>query len=412
MKKSMKKLIPCAAFALAFAGCGQDASKLVFRQAPVVRTGLVRTVDATGKVTPKNSSEGIPVGAQVTGKLVKLFVDYNSSVTNGQLVALIDPTTYQAAYDRAVATLAAAEADVGVKEAAVVIAEATYALACKSYERNRKLVEKSLAAVSDFDEALKERDAQAGNVKSAKSAVQSAKAVVMQCRADVVNAKANLDYCSIRSPVDGTVIARKIEEGETVVSTYNTTPILTIAEDLRTVWIETTVPEADVGGVKVGQKVTFTADAYSRKFAGTVKQIRRAANKTNNVVTFPVIVEAENPDEMLFPGMTATISIETGRVADAPVVTVAALRFEPKAEERTAAGVEGKTVWIANAEGKLDPVAVKPGLSDDSFIVLEGADDLVGKNVVVGYQSAGASKDDELNNPFMPKQKSADESEM
>ena len=397
-----------ALLVLAVAGCMPGGSdRMVLRKAPIVRAELVRTVDATGKVTPRNTSSGVPVGAQVTGKIIKILVDYNSTVTNGQVVALVDPQVYRANYDAACAELEVAESNVMLREAEIRSAEAALSFAKKTYERNSKLVEKGHVAEIEFDQALEARDTKAAALACAKAALVSAKASVSRARAAAKQAKANLDYCSIRSPVNGVVIDRKVQEGETVVSTYNTTPIVTIAEDLKTVWIEATVPEADVGGIRVGQEVSFSADAYPRTFAGRVKQVRRASRSTNNVVTFPVIVEAENPGEMLFPGMTVTLSISTGRAENAVVVSVAALCFTPKPEDcvRAAPPDAASVVWLANGQGKLEPVAVKTGISDDSFIALENADALVGRIAAVGYHSQSAERDDALVNPFQPKPK-------
>ena len=220
-------------------------------------------------------------------------------------------------------------------------------------------------------------------------------------------ARADLDYCTIRSPVNGIVIARKVEEGETVVSSYNAVPVLTIAEDLKVIWVAATVPEADVGNIKVGQEVTFTADAYRRKFKGKVRQIRLASTTSSNVVTYPIIIEADNPDEILFPGMTATLSIETARAENAVVVSAAAFRFRPKEEDREVAEVpRGRKIWLVGDSGKLTPVLVKEGVADDSFIQLVDGDELEGKQAVVGYETTttlAAKKDGETTNPFMPK---------
>jgi HlyD family secretion protein len=401
-----------AAGLLLFAGCGKTAPLAAkkkgpsFRLAPIARTDVVRTVEATGTITPRNSPSGIPVGAQVNGRLLKLFVDYNSVVTNGQVVALIDPLVYEANYKSAVARLHVSKANVEVGEATVRSREAELSLAEKTFERKRQLVEKSLAPVADLDSAEEALAKARSSLDSAKASLKSAVASVEQSEADVSQADANLKYCTIVSPVDGIVIDRKVEEGETVVSSMNAVPVLTIAEDLKTVWVEATIPEADVGNIKVGQQVTFTADAYRRKFAGRVIQVRRAATTTNNVVTFPVIIEAENPDEMLFPGMTATLSIETARAEDVLVVAAAAFRFRPHEED--IAGMEvpsGRKLWLFKEGGKLEPVVVKEGISDDSFteIQMDGVDALEGRSAVVGYQTTMTAKQDETSNPFMPK---------
>ena len=364
----------------------------LYRMAPIARTDIVKTVEVTGTVTPRNSQLGIPVGAQVNGRLIKLFVDYNSIVTNGQVVALIDPLVYEATYKSQLAQLHSNEANVKRCEAQLEYAK-------KVYNRKQMLAARDMASVADLDEALQNRDVAEANLASAKAAVEQSKANISQ-------AKANLDYCTIVSPVNGVVIDRKVEEGETVVSSYNAVPVLTIAEDLKTIWVEATVPEADVGDIQVGQDVTFTADAYRRKFTGKVKQIRRASTTTNNVVTFPVIIEAENPDEMLFPGMTATLSIEVARAENVLAVTSAAFRFRPHEEELPEDLPRGPKIWLKSDKGGLQPVVVKKGVSDTSFteITAEDGRPLEDREVVIGYETRpDAQATDKADNPFMPK---------
>lgn len=381
-----------------------------FRTAPVCRMDVVRTVSATGTVTPRNTSSGIPVGAQVNGKLIKLYVDYNDVVTNGQVVALIDPLVYEAAYKSAVARLHVDQASVQVSTCTLRQREAELVLAKKTYDRKKLLVEKAMAPVADLDSATEAYEKAQASVESAKASLMSAKANVEASQASVDQAQANLGYCTIRSPVNGIVIARKVEEGETVVSSMNAVPILSIAEDLDVIWVEATVPEADVGNIRVGQTVTFTADAYRDRFVGKVKQIRRAATTTNNVVTFPVIIEAENPDQKLFPGMTATLSIETARAEKVLAVAAAAFRFRPKEEdyERARAGGEiprGRKLWFAKPDGTLEYLRVEEGVSDDSFVEVkcENVASLEGREAVVGYPIARMQGPGGSTNPFMPK---------
>ena len=420
MKTSEKKVnnvqvlgrMVLAAAMVAVAGCGgEDGGALggkkgpSFRFAPITRTDIVRTVEATGTITPRNTAKGIPVGAQVNGKVVKLFVDYNSVVTNGQIVALIDPLVYEATYRSAVAQLHVNQANVEVRTAAIRTCEAELTLAEKTFARKKSLTEKNMASVADLDSATEALDKAKASLASAKANLKSAQASVEQSEAAVSKARADYDYCTIRSPVNGIVIDRKVEEGETVVSSYNAVPVLTIAEDLKTIWVEATVPEADVGNVRAGQGVTFTADAYRRKFKGKVKQVRRASTTTNNVVTYPIIIEAENPDEMLFPGMTATLSIETARAENAVVVSAAALRFRPKPEDMPEGELpRGRKIWFVGDDGKLSCHVVTEGVSDSSFTQLVDGDSFEGRQAVVGYEtlktkmvSGGES------NPFMPK---------
>jgi len=358
-----------------------------YRTAPVMRSDVVRTVEATGTVAPIKEVE---VGAQVNGRVIRLFADYNSIVTNGQIVALIDPQVYDAQLRSAVGQLHQREAEVRKCEAALALAE-------KTLVRKENLSKKDMAPVADYDAALEARD-------TAKAALESARAGVEQSVASVSQAQANLDYCTIVSPVNGVVIERAVDEGQTVVSSMNAVPLFTIAESLKTVQVEATVPEADVGSIRMGQIVTFTADAYRRKFHGKVKQIRLAATTTNNVVTYPVIIEAENPDILLFPGMTATLSIETARAENVPVVAAAALRFRPSEADRAKFGElpRGPKLWYLDESGALAYRVVETGVSDDSFTEVKNAE---GLQAVVGYETAATKAADAegASNPFMPK---------
>ncbi len=416
MKKILKWIIISAV--LAGAGYGiyvwtssGEKDEFTYRTVKVVKSDIVRTVRATGTITPRNSSNGIPVGAQVNGKIIKLFVDYNSAVTNGQVVALIDPRVYDASYKIALAQLHVNEANVLNRKASLRSAEAELVLAKKTYERKKALYESGAGPLVELDTATEALAKSESNLDSAKASLASAEASVEQSRASAEKAKADLEFCTIVSPVDGIVIDRKVDEGETVVSSMNAVPVLTIAEDLKTVWVEATIPEADIGNIKIGQSVTFTADAYRRRFTGRVKQIRKAATTTNNVVTFPVIIEADNPDEMLFPGMTATLSIETARAENVVSVPSAAFRFRPKKEdlERIAGEIpRGKKLWFkpASKDAPLEYMPVTEGVSDNSFtqIVVDDVEKLIDCEVVVGYETKIQAKGKgEETNPFMPK---------
>lgn len=383
----------------AIAGCGEQFSRKEgpkFRLSPIAKTDIVKTVEATGTVEPIKKVE---VGAQVNGKIIKLFVDYNSLVTNGQVVALIDPQVYDAQYKSALAQLHANEANVKRCDAALKLAE-------KTLVRKQTLSQKQLASVADYDSALEARDV-------AVAALEQAKAQVEQSQASVRQTKANLDYCTIVSPVDGTVIERSVDEGQTVVSSMNAVPLLTIAEDLSRIQVEATVPEADVGMIREGQDVTFTADAYRKKFSGKVRQVRLAATTENNVVTYPIIIDAVNddPESMLFPGMTANISVETARAEDVLAVSSAALRFRPNEADleaaKAACGGEiprGRKIWLPDGENGVKCYLVKEGISDSSFTQLIGLDELDGKEAILGYETARtASAGGKAVNPFRPK---------
>ena len=374
-----------------------EAAVVHYRTAKVVRTDIFRTVEATGTVQPIKEVE---VGAQVNGRIVKLFVDYNSVVTNGQVVALIDPLVYEANYKSALGELHANEANVKKCEAQLVLAE-------KTLTRKRELVKKEMAPVADYDSALEARD-------TGLAALAAAKASVEKSQASVSQAKANLDYCTILSPVDGVVITRSVDEGQTVVSSMNAVPLLKLATDLRRIQVEATVPEADIGSVKDGQAVTFTVDSYAGiTFTGEVTQVRMASTTTSSVVTYPVIIEAENPGGKLFPGMTANISVHVDEARDVLAVTSAAFRYHPAAAAHDAQppAEKGRTLHLLGTDGRPERLVVETGLSDGSFTEIRSQDAaLEGREAILGVAvapKAGAAPGG-ANNPFMPKHPSRD----
>lgn len=374
-----------------------EAAVVHYRTARVVRTDIFRTVEATGTVQPIKEVE---VGAQVNGRIVKLFVDYNSVVTNGQVVALIDPQVYEANYKSALGELHANEANVKKCEAQLALAE-------KTLTRKRELVKKEMAPVADYDSALEARD-------TGLAALAAAKASVEKSQASVSQAKANLDYCTILSPVDGVVITRSVDEGQTVVSSMNAVPLLKLATDLRRIQVEATVPEADIGSVKDGQSVTFTVDSYAGvTFMGEVTQVRMASTTTSSVVTYPVIIEAENPGGKLFPGMTANISVHVDAARDVLAVTSAAFRYHPAAAAHDARppAEKGRALHLLGTDGRPERLVVETGLSDGSFTEIRSQDPaLEGREAILGVAvapKAGAAPDG-ANNPFMPKHPSRD----
>lgn len=375
----------------------EEATAVRYRTAPVVRADVFRTVEATGTVQPIKEVE---VGAQVNGRIVKLFVDYNSTVTNGQVVALIDPLVYEANYKSALGELHANQANVKKCEAQLVLAE-------KTLVRKEKLSKREMAPVADYDSALETRDVAVASLAAAKASVERSEASVSQ-------AKANLGYCTIVSPVDGVVITRSVDEGQTVVSSMNAVPLLKIATDLRRIQVEATVPEADIGNVHDGQVVTFGVDSYpGHTFTGVVTQVRMASTTTSSVVTYPVIIEADNPSGKLFPGMTANISVHIAEARGVLAVSSAAFRYHPptpgdgRARSPNAPG--GKTLWLLGADGNPEPVEVGTGLSDGSVTEIKGDAALEGREAVLGVMPAmpkGGPGAGGPSNPFMPKRMS------
>jgi HlyD family secretion protein len=263
----------------------------------------------------------------VSGTLKSVEVDFNDKVTAGQVIARIDPSTLQARLEQASATLSTSRAGLSEAQASAKNAEA-------DYTRKASLVQRQLIARTDADLALAARD-------QSRARVASANALIRQQQANVNSAQLDLEKTVIRSPVDGVVLERAVEPGQTVAASLQTPVLFKIAGDLRKMEIVLAIDEADIGQVRDGQVARFTVDAFpERNFTGRVKQVRLAATNTANVITYPVVVEVDNPDQVLLPGMTANAEIEITRKANALSVPNAALRFRP-AEDSASAGPPG-----------------------------------------------------------------------
>jgi HlyD family secretion protein len=272
-----------------------------YKTSPVTRGDVTQFVTANGTLTPVQLVE---VGSQISGVITEIKVDFNSRVKAGDIVAQIDPATYERA--------------LGQVEAELANAEAAQELAQLNYERGEELYKANLISKSEFDQL--------------RVNLTQAKAQVKTRQANVERAKVDLDRTTIHAPIDGVVITRRVEAGQTVAATMNTPTLFTIANDLRNMRIEAAVSEADVGGVEEGQKVQFTVDAFlGRTFEGSVKQVRYAASTNQNVVTYGAIVEVDNKDMKLRPGMTATARFITAERKNVLKLPLAAIRFRPPA---------------------------------------------------------------------------------
>lgn len=405
--------------------------QVFYRFQEIRRGSVTEEVTATGTVDP---IQKVSVTTQVTGEVIELYADYNSRVTEGQIIALIDPDTYESQLASQRASLASQHASLKSAEATLERTTAQLNYAQKELTRQQRLAERGMTTEAELDSAQATVDELTATRKQNEAAIEQAKASIEQAKAAVKNAETNLSYCTIHSPVTGVVIDRSVEKGQTVVSSMNATALFTIATDLSVVQVEAAIPEADIGGIRVGQAVNFTVDAYKTKFQGKVTQIRLASTTTSNVVTYPVIVEAENPGEKLFPGMTANLSIITQDASDTVVVPNAATRFNPPNQQSAAAPASGDfpangappsgfgggprpgampdaeeageaTIWIADSETQIHPVTVRTGITDGVNTVILDGEELLGKNVVIGKQSAAQATqggDDQPKNPFMP----------
>ena len=265
----------------------------------------------------------VTVGSQISGQVTDVLVDYNSEVKKGEVLARIDPSTYEAQIEQGNAQIANAQAS--LKQA-----QATLANAELDYTRKADLGRQKLVAQSDVDLARAARD-------QARAQVNAAQASIRQQTASTQTTRVNLDRTVIRSPVDGVVLTRTIEPGQTVAASLQAPELFTIAEDLSKMKIELAVDEADIGQVKVGQAVSFTVDAFAdRQFRGQVQQVRLSATTTSNVVTYPVVVSVDNSDGTLLPGLTVNAEIEVSKRDDILKVSNAALRYKPTGEAATA----------------------------------------------------------------------------
>src|SRR5215471_8376023 len=317
-------LIAVAIIAGAWSRSGNGVQYLTTK----VQRGEIRdVVEATGTV---NAVVNVQVGSQVSGTIAKLNVDFNSKVRRGDIVAVIDPALFHGAVQQAKADLEAAQANVAVSEANVDKARATLVQTKADYERNLSLVKQKLASQQALDLARAANENAAASVTSAIAAVNEAKAQVRQKEAAVGVAQTNLDYCEIRSPIDGVVVNRSVDIGQTVAASFQAPTIFTIAQDLTKMLLYAKTDESDVGRIEVGREVTFKVDAFPKEvFHGRVSQMRMNATTVQNVVTYDTIVTFDNPDLKLFPGMTAYVTIPVATVENVVKVPNTALRFEP-----------------------------------------------------------------------------------
>lgn len=356
---------------------------ITLETASTSRITIRNSVMATGTVEPVTEVE---VGTQVSGIIDRLYVDYNDNVKAGQLIAEMDKVTLQAELEQSQAQLASCKTE--------------YEYQTKNFARTRTLHEKGLVSDAEYDEDLY-------LYEKSRNAYEQAKAAIVQV-------KQNLDYATITSPIDGVVISRAVEEGQTVAAGFETPTLFTIANDLTQMQVIADVDEADIGQVKDGQRVEFTVDAYpDDTFEGTVQQVRLEVTTESSVVTYEVVISAYNPDLKLKPGLTANVTIYTLEKEHALAVPTKALRFVPDAEllseiGLTIDGEPGKAeagkreLWIKNGE-RLTPRYVTSGAASGELTeITEGLAD--GEEVAVGLSAASVEHESVTaeRNPFMP----------
>ncbi|GAB6976545.1 efflux RND transporter periplasmic adaptor subunit [Prevotella falsenii] len=428
MKKKISKVwilvgaIVIVAIAAFFLTRGGDTEKVSFETAAVGEANIQNSVTATGTIEAVTT---VTVGTQVSGIVNHLYVDYNSVVKKGQVIAELDKTNLLSQLNSAKAALAGAKANVASAQDNVVkvqadlrSAEANIGYQRANFNRYTTLHNKGLISATDYENArLAYQQAEASvaacrqQVAQAQAQVVTARQQVAQSQEQVNQAQTNLGYATITSPIDGVVISKSVEEGQTVAASFSTPELFTIAKDLTNMRVIADVDEADIGDVRTGERVSFTVDAYpDDTFSGTVTQVRQKATTTNNVVTYEVVISASNADLKLKPGLTANVTIYTQERTGVLSVLSKALRFTPTKET---IGKQYTIQDIANAKNKvwtLEGNVVKAhrvsiGMTDGNHTeILSGI--AKGKKVITGLSVSTSDNDSDDDNsersPFAP----------
>ena len=374
-------VIIVAIVAWALSGSKKE-EQISFETAAVAPANIMNSITATGTIEPVTS---VTVGTQVSGIVSKLYVDYNSVVKKGQVIAELDKTNLMSQLNSAKTQLATAQSQLNYQTT--------------NFNRYKTLYQKGLVAADDFD--------------NAKLSYTQAKEQVASAKEEVQRAQTNLGYATITSPIDGIVLSKSVEEGQTVAASFSTPELFTIAQDLTNMQVVADVDEADIGDVKEGERVSFTVDAYpDDTFEGTVKQVRQEATTTNNVVTYEVVISAPNADLKLKPGLTANVTIYTAERKGVLSVQSKALRFTPQKETVGKMKIVDQT---GNAKNKVWTIEgnsivahkVNIGMTDGTNTqILNGIS--AGVKVVTGLNVTGGEQDDAQPNassersPFAP----------
>lgn len=367
-------LLLAAALTLALAGC-EKKQAVTFTTAKAEYRDISTDITATGTIEPVTKVE---VGTQVSGIIDKIYVDFNSVVHRGQVIAELDKTNLLSELSSAESNLANAQSSLTYQEA--------------NYKRYKTLFDKGLVAAADYDQALL-------NFEQARQQVDVQ-------RQQVAKARTNLGYATITAPIDGVVLSKEVEEGQTVASAMTTPTLFILARDLTDMRVIADVDEADIGEVKEGQRVAFTVDAFpDDTFSGTVTQVRQEATTESNVVTYEVVISAPNPDMKLKPGLTANVTIYTMEKTHVLTVPTKALRFTPTPMMAdTLIDCQGRAkVWQEAGPSALKAIPVTPGTASAAYTeILSGLSE--GETVVTGVAMGQGPEGDapEANNPFMP----------
>lgn len=397
------------------------ANQPQYRLGALERGPLSAAVSASGTL---NALVTVQVGSQVSGQVRELLVDFNSEVRRGQIIARLDPETFETRVDQAEADLAAARGAVEVtrgtlttREAELAKAELALADAQRNLARKQRLVEQGFLSVAELDGARFASDSAAEQARLARTGVTVAQAQIAAAQAQVAQrqaalrqARAELGHTVIRSPVDGVVISRNVDVGQTVAASLQAPVLFSIAQDLRRMEINVAVDEADVGRVRTGQKMRFTVDAFpGQRFTGQVTQIRKAAQVNNNVVTYSVMAIVDNPELKLLPGMTANARILTEERDSVLKLPNEALRFRPVQADGTpiklevrgredGPGIPGR-VWILK-DGQPQAVPVRLGVSDGKHTEMLRGDLAEGAEIILGLADGAKAAPTRPPRPF------------
>ena len=369
MKDKLKYIIPIAVlliFILAMIIFNITKKQVKYETKDLKRCTITEFVEASGTINPVNT---VSVGSTVSGLIQSIYVDYNSQVTKGQILAQIDPATFEATVRQNQAQIDNARANLAKLQAEIEYDK-------KTYERYKNLYAKNFVAKSELDQAY-------STYKSDLAQIEAAKAQINQYQAALQTAQTNLGYTQIIAPVDGTVISREIDLGQPVAASFQAPELFTIAQDLTKMQIEVNVSEADIGKVKEGQEVTYTLDGYADSlFEGKVTQVRLASTTTSNVVTYSVIVNVDNDDLKLKPGMTANVSIITNKSEDVLCAPTTALKFTPNTDGTK---YKNQGIWIMQ-NNKPKRVDIQTGASDDSRTEIISDDLKEGDKILIGIK--------------------------
>ena len=383
----MKRINKCVAWAAmmllgaaVMTGCSKKTG-FTYSEAEAAKQDIVNSVTATGTIEPLTS---VDVGTQVSGVISKLYVDYNSVVKAGQVIAELDRTNLMSELSSAQASLKSAQSELDYQKT--------------NYERYKALYDKGLISANDFEQA--------------RLSYVQAQQKTQQQKESVKKAQTNLGYATITSPIDGVVLSKEVEEGQTVASSFSTPTLFKIARDLTDMRVIADVDEADIGDVKEGQRVTFTVDAFpDDTFEGQVTQVRQEATTESNVVTYEVVISAPNDDLKLKPGLTANVVIFTMEAKDVLAVPSKALRFTPREamlnSDETITDTDAKEkVWVKEGSN-LKAVAVETGMTNGTLTqITKGLKPGTHVLTEVNAMQVEAEGEQQNSNPFMPRPRS------